>query len=434
MNFLDYHKINSAYQDSLRRTKAEPLPVKQQDYYDFNTPEQDAVPESNTSQKGVLLPFKKNKTNVNSSKKSKKDSKSKKDKKKIKKEELESKAKEKKKKKSKKTKEKELESKKDSKKEEKRESRKKKKEKKESKKQEVKVELKEEKIEQIQIPKAEVKVNIPLKDFNFTTRPTPAFDFKFFDLIGVDKTNYASSIFKGHELKITSAGPVKRINNTQDWVLIVILFALFSVSWLKVFHYKKLAQYFSIFLKDRISGQVLREERPFSEKASILLFVSGLLSLALYFFQTITNPKLNFHLPTEGGGELYLKILGLLAVLFSVKIFSLKLLGHIFLLQKMATEYIYTILLFTNILGVIIVPLTISLQYVPMDTSIYFVYSGAAIIGLVFVYGLYRGLIIGIGNSTVSNFYLFIYLCTLEILPLLIVFYLLLNNLGRIFP
>ena len=48
MNFLDYHKINSAYQDSLRRTKADPLPVKQQDYYDFNTDFKQEVTASGT--------------------------------------------------------------------------------------------------------------------------------------------------------------------------------------------------------------------------------------------------------------------------------------------------------------------------------------------------------------------------------------------------
>ena len=446
MNFLDYHKINSAYQDSLRRTKAEPLPVKQQDYYDFNTPEQDAASEPNASGKGVLLPFKKNKTNSNTGKKSKKDKKSKKEKKKSQKEELENKKKEKEKKKkiSKKALDQESENQQDSaedkklsrkKRKEKREKEKREqKEKKEKKEKKLEVEVKVEKVEVVEAPKVEVKVSIPLKEFNFTTRNKPSFDFKYFDFIGVDKTNYTTSIFKNHELKRFSSGPINRESHSQDWVLIVILFSLLSISWLKVFHYKKLNQYFNIFLKERISGQVLREERPFSEQASIQMFVSGLFSLSLYFFQVITSSHLNVQASQDNGGMLYVKILCFLLVLFSVKILSLKLLGHIFLLQKMATEYIYTILLFFNILGVLVLPLTIALQYVPVYTSLYFICFGAVLIALVFLYGLYRGLIIGIGNSTVSNFYLFIYLCTLEILPLLIVFNLILNNLNRLFP
>lgn len=404
MTDLDIYKINSNNQDTTKVIKAEPLPVKQQDYYDFNTPEEAPI-ESPAPEKGVLLPFKKNAGNSNAGKKSKKDSaKGKKDKKKNKKEDPDKKTKEKNKKEAKKTEKNSGTLKED------------------KKKKELKEEVKEVKVEKTEAPKAEVAVSVPSKKYEFFTREKLPFDFKYLQELEVDKAKYVTSLFKGHDLKIVSGNPILRETYTQDWILLVILFVLLSISWLKAFHYKKLKQYFSIFFKERITGQVLREEKPFSEKASVQLFVSGLLSLSLFLFQIVSSNHLKFIDYSQESGLLYLKILGLLAVLFGVKILSLKITGHLFMLQKMATEYIYTVLLFFNILGVLIVPLIIGMQYMPLNNSISFIYAGAVLTGLIFIYGLYRGVIIGAGNSTVSNFYLFIYLCTLEILPLLVVF------------
>jgi len=49
-----------------------------------------------------------------------------------------------------------------------------------------------------------------------------------------------------------------------------------------------------------------------------------------------------------------------------------------------------------------------------------FIYAGYAIIGGFLAVRLIRGLAIGFNSSRVSKFYLFLYLCTLEILPFIV--------------
>jgi hypothetical protein len=58
---------------------------------------------------------------------------------------------------------------------------------------------------------------------------------------------------------------------------------------------------------------------------------------------------------------------------------------------------------------------------IPALNSPITLYIAICIVFLLFIYRFFRGLSIGTGNTKFSLFHLFLYLCTLEILPYMIV-------------
>jgi len=70
-------------------------------------------------------------------------------------------------------------------------------------------------------------------------------------------------------------------------------------------------------------------------------------------------------------------------------------------------------------LGLFMLPVVMCLAFVKQISPLVFIYSGFGLISVFLFTRLARGLIIGFNSMRVSKFYLFLYLCTLEFLPLL---------------
>jgi len=80
-----------------------------------------------------------------------------------------------------------------------------------------------------------------------------------------------------------------------------------------------------------------------------------------------------------------------------------------------AKEYIQNILIYNLVLGILLLPLLLLIIYTYHELFL-FIAGGLAIfiLGLRFI----RGIAIGLSDSKFSLIHLFLYLCTLEILPL----------------
>jgi hypothetical protein len=59
-----------------------------------------------------------------------------------------------------------------------------------------------------------------------------------------------------------------------------------------------------------------------------------------------------------------------------------------------------------------------------------FIYSGGSVFVLLLLIRVLRGVLIGFNSIRVSKFYLFLYLCTLEILPFVIMAKLFMQNVN----
>ena len=85
----------------------------------------------------------------------------------------------------------------------------------------------------------------------------------------------------------------------------------------------------------------------------------------------------------------------------------------------MAT-YIFNTFLINNILGIALLPFVCLIAYNQMISASWLILIAVILAGTAFAYRMFRGVLVGLSMPSFSLLYLFLYLCTLEIAPLLI--------------
>ena len=101
-----------------------------------------------------------------------------------------------------------------------------------------------------------------------------------------------------------------------------------------------------------------------------------------------------------------------------LKISAIWFLGIVFRTIPSTQDYLQNILAFSFITGLILLPLLILAVFLHSNILLYII---LIIIGLLYFFRVMRGVFIGISLKKFSWLFLFVYLCTLEILPLLVI-------------
>ena len=94
-------------------------------------------------------------------------------------------------------------------------------------------------------------------------------------------------------------------------------------------------------------------------------------------------------------------------VVYGIKFVVINLVGYIFQVQKEAKDYMMSVFLFCNTLGLFMLPLVICLSFVKQLSPAIFIYIGVVIIASFLCIRMVRGIFIGLKSQRVSKFYLF---------------------------
>lgn len=234
----------------------------------------------------------------------------------------------------------------------------------------------------------------------------------------VKDTVTTPSLFKTHLLVGKDSRPEIHITDYDYWVTGVLLFLYTLFVWMYVSNFKKLSQLIKRFYINRYSNQLSRDELSIGNRVSVFLSVFFVLTLTLFVSRVI--PYYGFHLFTTNGPVLVIITAIIIIAVYIVKFAFIKLLGYIFEIQKEANEYMMTVFLFGNILGLFMLPIVICLTFVKQVSPTVFIYAGIGIVSIFICIRIIRGIILGFNSSGISKLYLFMYLCTLEILPFII--------------
>jgi hypothetical protein len=252
------------------------------------------------------------------------------------------------------------------------------------------------------------------KGFTFTDNDSIA----LIDNFSIQTNNPA--LFKGHELEPTSSNPIPFKQQTPDWFTIALFITIGFFTWLKLVNGKIIQQLFTAFFNNSVTNQIVRDENILVQKASVLLSAVFYFSAALLLYQV--SVYFNWDYKIIGKGFIRFMIFVLfLASAYSFKIVFLKILSSIFQIDRAISTYIFNIFLINNINGILLIPLIMLIAFFPVATN-YFIWAGIGILAITFLYRLFRGLAIWSALSSFSLYYFILYLCALEIAPLLIIF------------
>jgi len=205
-----------------------------------------------------------------------------------------------------------------------------------------------------------------------------------------------------------------------DWILGIIILAYLVYGWVNV--------RFSKYLKSVVlSSYNYFAARKLQEESNVVRSNVFMVLNALFFINTSLLISLWFefnHSPILGqkGLVLFFIILGIVMAVYGVKGICLALLDFIFMTKGAYLNYNANVFIFNKLFGIILLPLITIIPFVPADFVQPLFLIALSVFGLLYLMRIFRGLQIGIKNG-LSILYLILYLCALEIFPILIVFH-----------
>jgi hypothetical protein len=251
--------------------------------------------------------------------------------------------------------------------------------------------------------------------------------FRFKDIINMPRLQSVDTsrmqyetLFGEHHLKPENSLPVAVSRDTPDWLFFVLMLIIALLTWLKVFYRKNILQIFEAFFSNVVANQIVRDENILVQRASVLLTITFNLAAALLLY--MLSEIYDWPVPYAGSGFSKFIIFALvISFAYTAKFIVLKIAGFLFRIDKAIATYIFNIFIINNVLGILLILLVIGIAYLPSTASVYLIPAAAILVCFAYIYRFLRGLVIGFSYNSYSNLYLFLYLCALEIAPLLII-------------
>jgi hypothetical protein len=209
-----------------------------------------------------------------------------------------------------------------------------------------------------------------------------------------------------------------------DWILGILMFCVILVTWARVFYYKRMQQIFLAPFSQRFLNQISRDGNLFSERISLALGIVFVLVASLLIFE-VNQQILGLTFQPISQSFLFGAIVMAVIIFQTVKAAMIQLLGVIFKTRETTYFYLLNMLIFDMFSGLALLAGLILMLYLKSITILYII---LIIITVLLVFRFVRGFFIGISLRKFSYLFLFVYLCSLEILPLLIIIKLLFNH------
>lgn len=202
-----------------------------------------------------------------------------------------------------------------------------------------------------------------------------------------------------------------------SWVMVIIVLSVMIIGYLFSAFNSRFVAVVKAFFTARFAEQLSREEHSLSHPSSVFLSLNFLMTSSLFILLAIysfDNSFIPFSFPY------YLLVFGIVLAIYFIKIITLKILGFIFDKTHVVNEYIFITYLVNQVVGIAFIPVIIFVAYGQPSFVNVFVYIGISLFALEFLIRVGKGAFAVLSSGEVTLFYLLLYLCTLEILPLLL--------------
>lgn len=203
-----------------------------------------------------------------------------------------------------------------------------------------------------------------------------------------------------------------------DWILYFSIVILAIIAWIRLIYTKFIVNIFKSSVNYQLSLKVYQEPGIIKKRIFLFLNVFYLLTTGILVYLVFDYFK---YYPL---GYRNLKLLGIIiAFLMGYSLFRLmvmRITGTLFNRKKLFSLAIFQNLLYNKIGGIVLIPFILLIAYtrdIYQDIS---VYAGLAALITLNLLRLIR-LFIFISKSVVLLFYFILYLCTLEIVPVLVI-------------
>jgi hypothetical protein len=229
-----------------------------------------------------------------------------------------------------------------------------------------------------------------------------------------------------HLLKTDHIKPMNKsiTKNSEDWFSFSVLVCLLIFSTTRFYYYRRFGQLFSALFIGRVMSQINREGNIKREGITVLLFFFFLLSLSLFIYKT-ANIYYGLNYNEIYNSFIFFSLIMLFVFLFFfVKLQLIRFIGYVFYTKNETNDYIVLNLVYLSVLGVLLLIPVIIQTYVSFKVGLFLT------IGLLLIseaFRIIKAVLSLISHSKFSGLFIFLYLCTVEIIPVMIIYKLLLK-------
>lgn len=209
----------------------------------------------------------------------------------------------------------------------------------------------------------------------------------------------------------------KMEQGTPDWEMGIFIFTLILLGSVRLFFNRYLGQFLSATVSYMTASRMFRERSLSLAHASFRLDILFYMIFSLFIFHALPIFDIELH---SVDILAYLFILGGVLLYFGLKKLVYTLQGSISRNVQETAEYLFNMNNYNRILGLFLLPVSLIVAFTPLAEPVWVIYGGIFFTVLFYILLILRGVKILL-RKQFSIFYLILYLCTLEILPLLFI-------------
>jgi hypothetical protein len=204
----------------------------------------------------------------------------------------------------------------------------------------------------------------------------------------------------------------------DPWVIAVIICLLIYTAILNRLMGKDIYNVIQAFFIKTSLAKLNREDSLLTSWAFICLFSLFGFTIGLYVYQVILYNHISYNID---GFQLFISCSVVIIALFILKILILRIIGFIFDIKRLIREYVSILYLTYFNIAFIFLPVVICFSLFSSKLIPYLLDVSVVLLCIIFLIQYLRSTLNIISNFTFPKIYLFIYLCALEICPVLII-------------
>ena len=205
--------------------------------------------------------------------------------------------------------------------------------------------------------------------------------------------------------------------DTYDWMLGVFMLLVVLFVWIRIFYSKFFGMLANALVSFHLSVKLFQEKNVLLRRVSTVLDFIYLTVFSIFIFQIVEY----YHISSKGmnGFKLFLLLLNLVILYAMVRILVLRATGTLFMARTLFSEYLHNTFVINKGMGIVLFPVVVMAEYMPHQLIPVVLTAGLVSFAFSVLFKAIRAYQIIIRRD-ILLFYLILYLCTLEILPLLL--------------
>lgn len=203
------------------------------------------------------------------------------------------------------------------------------------------------------------------------------------------------------------------------WFFFLLFVFAGFLAWIRSYYGNVIIQTFQASTNYQVAIRMFRDNSLLQKQLDQALYLFYFLSMSFLLLLLETG----FHLQPYGlnGINLFFFNLAFLVGIFLARIVLLNVAGFLFDRVNLFREYLYNIFIFNKLAGICVLPLLPLMAYTGGWIRDIFHWTGIVVVLLIVLLRVARSIVFSF-KKDISIFYLFVYLCALETVPLILLY------------